>query len=554
MKKYKKFQNKTALNKKAYNFEDEIDDTSRSKDEKNADDEFIYILTSKIKNNFNTENMPESNDDIRETLKRKNKSIDICTQPNQNRKGLLEQSPKKSKKKVAKKKKKSKSKIGEIKNISEDTVKKTENEEIQKNEEETPTPNGNDNDMEYFYLIDYQTKEKEKEKENNKNNNEGDITPRDEEDEEVNFHTFHENDSKETPENNNYINENNTEKKKNYNFPIFSLNSSNGFNNNNKVNINTKSSVEGKIRPEKINFEEIKINDNDNKQYKLKKIKFRERKEKREKREKKENKVDDDLLFGKGDDKNEDNSNVKNDNKFSVIYKQLPKKRKKIITKKKPSAKVSKIILIQSMWKKYKIKKLVDSFRNTNKFISILDKLLKEKIKLNLLYLFEQINLNDNRSRKSKGLKKSKKRKFKIKNSHQDIDEISGEKSEKANQHKNSADNIIENYEADKNGRNMSNILFEDRKLFINNDNNIEIDYSNTNDSNTYTYENNAIDTQSLFNSMNIHHINSDHNLHNKNLNEYDKKKLDELIAQNKKELSLKNIKIKSNSSYNYSK
>ena len=318
----------------------------------NKNEDYNAVTLMDVVNSFNKENMPEANEDIRETLKRKNKSIDICTQPNQNRTGLLEQSPKKSKKKVAKKKKKSKSKIDEIKNISEDTVKKTENEEIQKNEEETPTPNGNDNDMEYFYLIDYQTKEKEKEKENNKNNNEGDITPRDEEDEEVNFHTFHENDSKETPENNNYINENNTEKKKNYNFPIFSLNSSNGFNNNNKVNINTKSSVEGKIRPEKINFEEIKINDNDNNKYKLKKIKFREKKEKREKREKKENKVDDDLLFGKGDDKNEDNSNVKNDNKFSVIYKQLPKKRKKIITKKKPSAKVSKIILIQSMWKK----------------------------------------------------------------------------------------------------------------------------------------------------------------------------------------------------------
>ena len=546
MKKYKKVKNKTPLNKKNNDYEDINDGTSRSKDEMKSDEEFIYVLTSKIKNNLNSNNDPEMNDDMRETLKRKNKSIDIATDHNQNRTGLLDLSPKKPKKKMTKRKKKSKSKSKkkEIKNNCENTVKKTENEENPKNEEETPTPNGNDADMEYFYLIDYQTKEKEREeKERENNKNKQDITPKDN-DEEENYHTFHEHDSKETPDGNS-INPNNTEKKKKYNFQISSVNSSNGFSNN-KVNIKTKSRIEVASSPEKINFEEIEVNDNDkdNRPYKLKKIRFREKKEKREKKENKE--IEEDLLFGKRDDKNDDNSNIKNENKYSVIYKQMPKKRKKIVSKKKTSAKISKIILIQSMWKKYKIKKLVDFYRKINKFISIFDKFLKEKLKQNLLYLFEQINLNDNRSKKSKGLKKPKKRKFKIKNSQQDLDEISGEKNEKTTQHKNSADNYIENYETDKNGSSMSNILLEDRKLFINNDNNIEIDYSNTNDSNTYTYENNVIDTQHLFNSMNIHLINSDNNLNNINLNEYDKKKIDEIIAQNKKELSLKNIKIKS--------
>ena len=105
MKKFKKVKNKTPLKTKLNNTE-KIISLNQIKEEKHPEDEFIYVLNPKIINNINS----EKKDEVKETLERKNKSIDLKAEYNQNKKDISDLSQKKVKKRLIKKKKKSKKK------------------------------------------------------------------------------------------------------------------------------------------------------------------------------------------------------------------------------------------------------------------------------------------------------------------------------------------------------------------------------------------------------------------------------------------------------------
>ena len=105
MKKFKKLKNKTPLKSKLNNT-GEIISQNQIKEQKHPEDEFIYKLNPKIINNINS----EKKDEAKETLERKNKSIDLKTEYNQNQKDISDLSQKKTKKRLIKKKKKSKKK------------------------------------------------------------------------------------------------------------------------------------------------------------------------------------------------------------------------------------------------------------------------------------------------------------------------------------------------------------------------------------------------------------------------------------------------------------
>ena len=489
MKKFKKIKNKTPLKSKLYNTEIR-ENESQIIEEKRPEDDFIYVLNSKIINSIN----PEIKDNEKETLKRKNKSIDISTDHNQNKFDIDDLPAKKTKKKLIKKKKKSKK--TEIMNYCEPMIKNTEN--LINNE--TPTPNGNDQELEYFYLIDYQSKNKYSNSKNNK-----DKSPQKEVEDKYN--TFHENEITPMPENN----INTVEKFKKLNFTISATNSSKKFNTNNN-NIN-KINVSETIKPEKLNFEEA---END-RHSKIKKIRFRERKENKTINE----------TTNKNQVKVEKNLNeIDNVKGFHVMYRDNTKKKRKILTKKRAIIKNSKTIMIQSMWRKYKIVKLIKLYKNINKLRLILNKIINDRLKNNLLILFEQFNLNDNKNKKIKSIKRMKKRKLKIKNSSPtDLKDNLIEKPQ--NKTLNYNENSDNNSDKNKNGNNTSNILLEDRKLFINNDNmeitNSSIRTFETNNNVNSSYTNNPINTD----------------------NNCDNNKIEEISSQNKKELSLKNIKIK---------
>ena len=383
MKKFKKVKNKTPLKAKPSNT-GKIVSLNQINEEKHPEDEFIYVLNPKIINNINS----EKKDEVKETLERKNKSIDLKAEYNQNKKDISDLSQKKVKKRLIKKKKKSKKKdminIGEInnKNIEDPLI-----------DYETPTPNGNDEDIENFYLIDYQSKNKDID------NQDKNISKETED----NYNTFHENELKEisNPSEINNLNSNNIEKFRKFNFTISSNNSSNGFNNNdNKVNINDK------INPEKLNFEEIE----NNRHNKMKKIKFRE---------KNENKKLNDVVTEQNDNKIKDNSKEirkENEKDFHAMNREFKKKKRKILTKETKNIQNSKIILIQSFWRKYQIRKLISAYKYLKILNSILNKIINIRLKNYLSILFQQFNLRHNKNQNIKSVKKIKKRKLKLKN------------------------------------------------------------------------------------------------------------------------------------------
>ena len=500
MKKFKKLKNKTPLKSKLNNT-GEIISQNQIKEQKHPEDEFIYKLNPKIINNINS----EKKDEAKETLERKNKSIDLKTEYNQNQKDISDLSQKKTKKRLIKKKKKSKKK--DMINIGKINNKNIENPSI---DYETPTPNGNDEDIENFYLIDYQSKNKDT------NNQDKNISKETED----NYNTFHENELKEisNPSEINNLNSNNIEKFRKFNFTISSNNSSNGFNNNdNKVNINDK------INPEKLNFEEIE----NNRHNKMKKIKFRE---------KNENKKINDEETENNDNKIKDNSNEiekETENDFHVMYRDIKKKKRKILTKKKKNIQNSKIILIQSFWRKYQIRKLISVYKYLKILNSILNKIINIRLKNYLSILFQQFNLKDNKNQNIKSIKKIKKRKLKIKNIIPR--NLNDNFEDKIFQNKtfNYNNDNVENTDGKKNGNKSRNILLEDRKLFINDNENMGAANSNPNYIKTFETKNIIINNSFLNNPINIE-------------NKYDNNKIEEIISQNKKELSLKNIKIKS--------
>ena len=377
MKKFKKVKNKTPLKAKPSNT-GKIVSLNQINEEKHPEDEFIYVLNPKIINNINS----EKKDEAKEALERKNKSIDLKTEYNQNKKDISDLSQKKVKKRLIKKRKKSKKK--DMVNIDEINNKNTE---IPLIDNETPTPNGNDEDIENFYLIDYQSKNKDID------NQEKNISKETED----NYNTFHENELNDisNPSEITNLNSNNIEKFRKFNFTISSNNSSNGFNNNdNKVNINDK------INPEKLNFEEIE----NNRHNKMKKIKFRE---------KNENKKLNDVVTEQNDNKIKDNSKEiekENEKDFHAMNREFKKKKRKILTKETKNIQNSKIILIQSFWRKYQIRKLISAYKYLKILNSILNKIINIRLKNYLSILFQQFNLRHNKNQNIKSVKKIKKR------------------------------------------------------------------------------------------------------------------------------------------------
>ena len=93
MKKYKKEKNKIIIKPKLKTIDD---GESFSSKEKQSENDFIYGLDPSIENFIKTRLIQNN---IKETLKRKNKSIDIKTEHVKNKEDILS-SPKKVKKKV----------------------------------------------------------------------------------------------------------------------------------------------------------------------------------------------------------------------------------------------------------------------------------------------------------------------------------------------------------------------------------------------------------------------------------------------------------------------
>ena len=530
MKKYNKIKKKTPIKKEEKIKQDYSNTITQIYNDNELENDYIYVVDPQKKNVFKTRNMKKP-EIINNTLKMETKTIKIFNNEFKEEKIDLLNSEKRVKKKKIKKKKKSVKK--DITPDGESEKKKDEN-TVNGIEVKNPIPNGNDSNTN-FYLIDYQSN---KQKEINGINEPNPIMTED------NYNTFHENELEENLTEENKFNEmSNTmfdEKHKKSDRP---LNSSMP----NKI-IKTqdfhRSLVKKKKIPEKLSFDfpENKKNSNNDiseaKHDKLRKIKFRKNDDK------KENKVIDLIVkknnqnekekFLEKDDTSDDNMNEKSkekSTKSSVIH----KKKKKVISKKKLIANVNKIILIQSLWRGYKVRKLIKLNKNFEEFSFIFNLLMNKRLKINLQFLFEQmnliisnsnnyININNNKIQKDKKKKKIKSKKIKIRNmSEKNIINSSQEKSLK----------IVE-CDKNKSDNNNNNILFENKKLSFNKEEN-ELSFSKKNKK---IYPHYIIKEKSINNSKS-----SNNNIDNDNENSRIKENSQNLTSSQKDQLfqNLKN-------------
>ena len=386
MKKYKKAINKTPLKDNSLTAKN-IQPINQIYKENVLEEEFIYEIKTKKHDTINTENDHDISRIKKKTLKRKIKSIDRCkTETDVNQK--TSNSPKKVKKKIIKKKKKKKETTSD--NGSKD--KQIEN------GSEIPTPNGND-EMENFYLIDYQSKI------NKNNEDENDQTP----DGEEYFHTFHESNFNEQTTNNNDVENTNLPNEENNptNVPnatqetdLKNENNENLQKSNHSISSNSAGKLLNKkndkiekkkveINPMKIDFNK-EVDKDQSRQNKIKNIKSKEKGAKS---------ISSDV--SKEKDRKVDNREKyeKEKEKKHLLDIEFAKKRKKILIKKKQNMKA---IIIQSVWRMYVMRKIINYYRKFLKFNSLMDSMIKKKLKTFLLFLFEQINLHYNNNKKFK--------------------------------------------------------------------------------------------------------------------------------------------------------
>ena len=446
MKKYKKIKNKSPLNQDIDEIQ-YIEDISNLQKKDKSKNEYIYYLNPKNdKTNIKTKINTYNQDNIEETLKIKNKSIDLKIAHKQKEIDINKSSSKKPKKKLIKRKKKIK-KI-EIASINE-TERNNPKNTLKKTEIPTPTPNGNDEDMNSFYLIDYQSKNKDIE-------NKEEETPKASDD---NYQTFYQNDLTKNFSEVNNLTSNLTEKYKKFNFSISSANTSNGFSKKYHNNISQKKE---EISPERLSFEETEnSNKKEDRPNKMRIIKFRDKSE--------TNKIKMDFPTDKIKEENKDNHIIykKIEMKSPMSHKEIIKKKKKLLYRKKLNLQNNKIIFIQSVWRRYKIIKLVNLYKNIIKFNTIMNKIINKKLKKYLLLLLEQINLFYGKNQRSIIIKKIKKRKLRIKNN-------SPKSSKDDNPDNEIQDNPINNINKEDNNNNYfkTNIKLQDRKLFFSSPNN----------------------------------------------------------------------------------
>jgi hypothetical protein len=389
MKKYKKAMNKTPLKDDSLTAKN-IQPINQIYKENVLEEEYIYEIKAKKHDTINTENDHDISRIKKKTLKRKIKSIDRCkTETDVKQKSS--NSPKKVKKKIIKKKKKKK----ETTNDNGSKDKQIEN------GSEIPTPNGND-EMENFYLIDYQSKI-------NKNNEDAnDQTP----DGEEYFHTFHESNFNEQtstnnndPENTNLPNEQKNPTNVQNVAQETDLQNENLQKSNHSISSNSAGKLlnkkNDKIEKKKVEINPVKIdfnketNKDQSRQSKIKNIRFREKGAKSissDVSKEKNKKVDSIEKFEKEKEKKH------------LLDIEFAKKRKKILIKKKQNMKA---IIIQSVWRMYVMRKIINYYRKILKFNSLMDSMIKKKLKTFLLFLFEQINLyyNNNKKFKKKKIK-----------------------------------------------------------------------------------------------------------------------------------------------------
>ena len=397
MKKYKKSIEKTPLKEKSSNSTSKyIEPIHQIYTRTVLEEEFVYETKTKNNNIVNTEAEPDNVGIKKKTLKRKIKSIDKCKRElskSQNISG----SPKKTKRKIIKKKKKKK----EIKIDNGSQSQKIEN------GSGVVTPNGND-EMDSFYLIDYQSKI-------NKTNEGGnEQTP---DGVEEFYHTFHESNFNQSSANEN--NNNNNETSNNINEQQ---------NTNNDKQTPTPKPKEKKIENLKKSNHSIspnstskifnsKSNKMDKKKEEISPIKIAFNGKDFDKEPNKQNKIK-----YKGKDKKSislnvskekdirNNENEKEKDKKHLLDIEFARKKKKILIKKKQNMKA---ILIQSIWRMYVVKKIFNYYRRILKFYSLMDSMIKKKLKTFLLFFFEQIkSLYDNYSVANS--KKFRKKKIKL--------------------------------------------------------------------------------------------------------------------------------------------
>ena len=141
------------------------------------------------------------------------------------------------------------------------------------------------------------------------------------------------------------------------------------------------------------------------------------------------------------------------------------------------NTKVNNVILIQSIWRRYKIRKLVKLNKSFEELTFIFNLLMNKRLKTNLQFLFEQMNsiisndnnnidniniINNNKMQKDKRRKKIKTKKIKIKNA-------SG-KSMNSSFEKENSFKILNDDKIDNDNNKKNNLFEEDKKLFINNE------------------------------------------------------------------------------------
>ena len=565
MKKYSKINSQSSLKKEETNNQEYSDPITQIYKENELKNDYIYVIDPQKKNVIKTRNK-EKTDNLNKTVKMETKTIKIFENVLKEEKvDLINASKKSVKKKKIKKKKKSVKKFvtpgGELeKTNSENNINSLEG--------ETPTPNGNNNGVNNYYLINYKPKKK---RSNYRVTEIRQIITEDY------YNTFHENDFEKNFKELNLLEEPPStacqEKNKKYNFSI----PSNASNQITKSQNSQRVAPKDKINPEKLSFDNIENlkeemnDDNDVKHDKLRRIKFRK------KEANKENKVID-LIVHKNkenekdkyieNDTSDDNSNDKDkDKERNNKTPQAHKKKKRFMSKKKYYMNIISIIKIQSIWRKYKMRKIIELKKNLEIFSNEFNSLLSKRLKSNLRFLFEKIKSiinnsnNENKLNNNKVNKVSKeKKKKKVKTKKIKMKNIGGKhfnsSFEKEGSFKISEDDKISNdYSNDNSNYNSNdynnnlkhNLLEDDKKLFINNEEEEEKStFPNNKDSNIY-------DSTSTENYYLLKDHNSSNNINNdNNSNNINMKKVKgnieghQILGQINKEQLLKNIKIKS--------
>ena len=539
MKKYNKIKSKTPVKQEEKSKQDYTDTITQIYNENELESEYIYVIDPQKKNVLNMKNTDET-EILNQTLKMETKTVKIFGNEFNEEKIDLISSEKKIKKKKIKKKKKSVKKditpYGETEHAG--TVNGID---IGK-----PTPNGNDGG-DNFFLIDYQSRTQ---RECNGINEPNPMMTED------NYNTFHENELEESNVDAKPIEEpvkkENNEKSPKYDISLDSI-PPNREGDSQRSHRSLKKDI---IYPKKLSFdiaEKPKNTNNDADQIKhdkLRKIRFRNKDEiKKNKTEdlnapkKIENSKDKEKEKVLENNTSYDNIKEKDKEKGTKSY----IKKRKITTRKKVNPKANKAILIQSLWRRYKVRKLIKLNKSFEELIFIFNLLMNKRLKTNLQFLFEQMNsiitndnnnvdniniINTNKIQKDKKRKKIKTKKIKIKNA-------SGKNMNSSFEKENSF-KILNDDKSDNDNCKKNNLFEEDKKLFINNEE--EESLPNKKDS----VNNDTNDDYYLLKDHSINNNKNSINNENKNSKVKDSNNDNQSLAQSQKEHKSKNLKTKS--------